>query len=276
MHFSYCDFHLFFDEEVGSPPLSLFFLVIFLLLSSASVVASETSTITPVISSAAPMVETTLDQVASRPSSLSEFPIAPVTAPSRDLTDGQRFHNRPRRLFLLSPYLRIPSNGPPLPIIFYFILWIPLPFILRVDAPIGSSGSLTRDGPPPRLFTSEESTMTVLEECDRPGARECTYQDFMKCQPLSFKGTEGVVGLIRCSEKMETVFHISNCPENISEYCYLHLLDSGINLWNSHKRPSNEAAYAYHKSYERMTEVYCPKTRSKDETDFEEFNGEEQ
>ncbi|GKA09613.1 putative reverse transcriptase domain-containing protein [Tanacetum coccineum] len=32
---------------------------------------------------------------------------------------------------------------------------------------------------------------------DRPVARECTYQDFMKCQPLNFKGTEGVVGLIR-------------------------------------------------------------------------------
>nr|GEX35686.1 reverse transcriptase domain-containing protein [Tanacetum cinerariifolium] len=28
-------------------------------------------------------------------------------------------------------------------------------------------------------------------------ARECTYQDFMKCQPLNFKGTKGVVGLIR-------------------------------------------------------------------------------
>ncbi|GKF94425.1 hypothetical protein Tco_0284125, partial [Tanacetum coccineum] len=27
----------------------------------------------------------------------------------------------------------------------------------------------------------------------RPVARECTYQDFMKCQPLNFKGTEGVV-----------------------------------------------------------------------------------
>ncbi|GJT67257.1 hypothetical protein Tco_1018737, partial [Tanacetum coccineum] len=25
--------------------------------------------------------------------------------------------------------------------------------------------------------------------------RECTYNDFLKCQPLSFKGTEGVVGL---------------------------------------------------------------------------------
>ncbi|GJU82336.1 hypothetical protein Tco_1284701 [Tanacetum coccineum] len=46
-------------------------------------------------------------------------------------------------------------------------------------------------------------------------ARECTYQDFMKCQPLKFKGTKGVVGLIRWFEKMETMFHISNCPEKM-------------------------------------------------------------
>ncbi|GJT06634.1 hypothetical protein Tco_0841096 [Tanacetum coccineum] len=26
-------------------------------------------------------------------------------------------------------------------------------------------------------------------------ARECTYPDFLKCQPLNFKGTKGVVGL---------------------------------------------------------------------------------
>ncbi|GJY14652.1 putative reverse transcriptase domain-containing protein [Tanacetum coccineum] len=44
-------------------------------------------------------------------------------------------------------------------------------------------------------------------------ARECTYQDFLKCQPLSFNGTERVVGLTRWFEKMETVFHISNCLE---------------------------------------------------------------
>ncbi|GJW11551.1 reverse transcriptase domain-containing protein, partial [Tanacetum coccineum] len=44
-------------------------------------------------------------------------------------------------------------------------------------------------------------------------ARECTYQDFLKCQPLSFNGTEGVVGLTRWFKKMEMVFHISNCPE---------------------------------------------------------------
>ncbi|GJT04580.1 putative reverse transcriptase domain-containing protein [Tanacetum coccineum] len=43
--------------------------------------------------------------------------------------------------------------------------------------------------------------------------RECTYQDFIKCQPLRFNGTEGVVRLTRWFEKMETMFHISNCPE---------------------------------------------------------------
>ncbi|GKD56000.1 hypothetical protein Tco_1289387 [Tanacetum coccineum] len=37
--------------------------------------------------------------------------------------------------------------------------------------------------------------------------------DFLKCQPLIFKGTEGVVGLTRWFEKMETVFYISNCPQ---------------------------------------------------------------
>ncbi|GJS66418.1 reverse transcriptase domain-containing protein [Tanacetum coccineum] len=38
-----------------------------------------------------------------------------------------------------------------------------------------------------------------------PVARERTYQDFMKCQPLNFKGTKGVVGLTRWFEKMETI-----------------------------------------------------------------------
>ncbi|GJU32430.1 hypothetical protein Tco_1176019 [Tanacetum coccineum] len=30
-------------------------------------------------------------------------------------------------------------------------------------------------------------------------AREFTYQDFLKCQPLNFNGTEGVIGLTRCA-----------------------------------------------------------------------------
>ncbi|GKA71128.1 putative reverse transcriptase domain-containing protein [Tanacetum coccineum] len=37
-----------------------------------------------------------------------------------------------------------------------------------------------------------------------PLARECTSQDFLKCQPLNFNGTEGVIGLTRWFEKIET------------------------------------------------------------------------
>ncbi|GJV94765.1 hypothetical protein Tco_1546342 [Tanacetum coccineum] len=42
-------------------------------------------------------------------------------------------------------------------------------------------------------------------------AHPCYYADFMKCQPLNFKGTKGVVGLTRWIEKMESVFNISGC-----------------------------------------------------------------
>nr|GFC87740.1 hypothetical protein [Tanacetum cinerariifolium] len=35
-------------------------------------------------------------------------------------------------------------------------------------------------------------------------ARECTYTDFLKCQPLPFKGTEGVASLSQWCERMES------------------------------------------------------------------------
>ncbi|GJY00901.1 hypothetical protein Tco_0359053 [Tanacetum coccineum] len=34
--------------------------------------------------------------------------------------------------------------------------------------------------------------------------RECTYSDFLKCQPLNFLGTKGVVGLTQWFKKMES------------------------------------------------------------------------
>ncbi|GJR44073.1 hypothetical protein Tco_1312176 [Tanacetum coccineum] len=68
-------------------------------------------------------------------------------------------------------------------------------------------------------------------------ARECTYHDFMKCQPLNFKGSGGVVGLTRWFEKMETVFHISNCLEKYQvKYATRTLINSALTWWNSHKR----------------------------------------
>nr|GEU46887.1 putative reverse transcriptase domain-containing protein [Tanacetum cinerariifolium] len=98
---------------------------------------------------------------------------------------------------------------------------------------------------------------------DRPVAREYTYQDFMKCQPLNFKGTEGVVGLIRWCEKMETMFHISNCPKRYQvKYVTCTLLDSALTWWNSHKRTiGTDAAYAlsWKELIKLMTEVYYPR-----------------
>nr|GFA94661.1 hypothetical protein [Tanacetum cinerariifolium] len=75
--------------------------------------------------------------------------------------------------------------------------------------------------------------------------RECTYQDFMKCQPLYFKGTEGVVELTQWFERMEMVFHISNClVENQVKFATCTLLAGALTWWNSHVRiVDNDAAY---------------------------------
>ncbi|GKC30188.1 reverse transcriptase domain-containing protein [Tanacetum coccineum] len=75
---------------------------------------------------------------------------------------------------------------------------------------------------------------------------ECTYPDFMKCQPLNFKGTEGVVELTQWIEKMETMFHISNCSvENQIKFSTCTLLGNALTWWNSHvKTVGNDIAYA--------------------------------
>ncbi|GKC47761.1 reverse transcriptase domain-containing protein [Tanacetum coccineum] len=94
-------------------------------------------------------------------------------------------------------------------------------------------------------------------------ARECTYQDFVKCQPLNFKGNEGVVGLTRWFEKMESVFHTSNCPQKYQvKYASCTLQDSALTWWNSHKRTiGNDVAYAmtWKALMKLMTKVYCPR-----------------
>ncbi|GKF94737.1 hypothetical protein Tco_0284437 [Tanacetum coccineum] len=75
---------------------------------------------------------------------------------------------------------------------------------------------------------------------------ECTYQDFLKCQPLNFNGTEGVVGLTCWFKKMETILYISNCLEKYQvKYATCTLLNSALTWWNSHKRMIGiKAAYA--------------------------------
>ncbi|GJR75543.1 hypothetical protein Tco_0087908 [Tanacetum coccineum] len=68
-------------------------------------------------------------------------------------------------------------------------------------------------------------------------ARPCFYADFMKCQPLNFKGAEGVVGLTRWIEKMESVFNISGCAvENQVKFATCTLLGAALTWWNGQIR----------------------------------------
>ncbi|GJZ12718.1 putative reverse transcriptase domain-containing protein [Tanacetum coccineum] len=68
--------------------------------------------------------------------------------------------------------------------------------------------------------------------------RVCTYSEFLKCQPLNFKGIKGAVGLTQWFEKMEFVFHISNCTKTLMKmmtenYCpmsEIKMLET--ELWN--------------------------------------------
>nr|GEX57863.1 hypothetical protein [Tanacetum cinerariifolium] len=64
--------------------------------------------------------------------------------------------------------------------------------------------------------------------------RECTYTDFLKFQPMSFQGTEGVFGLTRCA----------------------------LTWWNSHMRAvRQDVSYAMPwAALKRMiTDKYCPR-----------------
>ncbi|GJR36721.1 reverse transcriptase domain-containing protein [Tanacetum coccineum] len=98
-------------------------------------------------------------------------------------------------------------------------------------------------------------------------ARECTYQDFMKCQPLYFKGTKGVVELTQWFERMETVFRISNCSmENQTKFSTCTLLASSLTWWNSYVMTvGHDVAYAmtWTDLRKKMTDKYCPRNEMK-------------
>ncbi|GKF73432.1 reverse transcriptase domain-containing protein [Tanacetum coccineum] len=74
-------------------------------------------------------------------------------------------------------------------------------------------------------------------------ARECTYQDFMKCQPLYFKGTEGVIKFSTCT-----------------------LLTGALTWWNSHVRiVGQDVAYAmtWTDLRNKMTDKYYSRNEMK-------------
>nr|GEZ62622.1 reverse transcriptase domain-containing protein [Tanacetum cinerariifolium] len=75
------------------------------------------------------------------------------------------------------------------------------------------------------------------------------------------ENARGVVGLIWWFKKMETVFHISNCPEKYQvKYATITLLNSALTWWNSHKRTiGTESAFtmSWRELIKLMAKMYC-------------------
>ncbi|GJS51721.1 putative reverse transcriptase domain-containing protein [Tanacetum coccineum] len=92
-------------------------------------------------------------------------------------------------------------------------------------------------------------------------ARPCFYADFMKCQPLNLKGTEGIVGITRWIEKMESVFNISGCViENQVKFATCTLLGATLTWWNDQIRTLGPDAYSmtWEALKKKMTNKYFP------------------
>ncbi|GJY30770.1 putative reverse transcriptase domain-containing protein, partial [Tanacetum coccineum] len=96
----------------------------------------------------------------------------------------------------------------------------------------------------------------------RTATRECTFAGFLKCNPTSFHGNEGAVGLSRWIEKFESVFDIIKCAEgNKVIYATITLQDSALTWWNN-QVASMGRSVANSKSWTKMkamtTKEFCP------------------
>nr|GEW52282.1 hypothetical protein [Tanacetum cinerariifolium] len=91
-------------------------------------------------------------------------------------------------------------------------------------------------------------------------ARVCSYIDFMKCQPLNFKRTEGVLGLSQWLEKMESIFHISGCAiDNQVKFATCTLLGATLTWWNGHNlRVKGNDVAAYTQCFQELA-MMCTK-----------------
>nr|GEW42676.1 reverse transcriptase domain-containing protein [Tanacetum cinerariifolium] len=86
---------------------------------------------------------------------------------------------------------------------------------------------------------------------------------FLNYQPFNFNGTKGAVGLARWFEKMESVFHISNCPPKYQvKYALCTLRNDALTWWNSHKRTIGTVvtyALTWTELMKLINEVYYPR-----------------
>ncbi|GJV46152.1 putative reverse transcriptase domain-containing protein [Tanacetum coccineum] len=111
-----------------------------------------------------------------------------------------------------------------------------------------------------RNGTDSHSSGTGVRGSERV-TRECTYQDFMKCKPLYFKGTEGVVELTQWFERMETKKMTDKyCPRNEmkkleAELCKLEVVGSLKTLPEAIKSPQQPNKRTEHRGHTLLDRV---------------------
>ncbi|GJW26781.1 reverse transcriptase domain-containing protein, partial [Tanacetum coccineum] len=121
------------------------------------------------------------------------------------------------------------------------------------------------------VFAALEAQATNMANTDnttRPREasveRKCSYKEFISCQPINFKGTEGAVGLIRWFERTESVFSRSNCTEDCKvKFTTGTLTEEALSWWNSFAQPIGiEEAYkiTWVEFKKLLIKKFCPQT----------------
>nr|GEZ88079.1 reverse transcriptase domain-containing protein [Tanacetum cinerariifolium] len=105
--------------------------------------------------------------------------------------------------------------------------------------------------------------------------RECTYKDYMKCEPLKFNGTEGVIGLTRWIERTEHVSSISNCiAENqmmTVKYCPRgEIKKLEVELWNLKVKGTDITSYTLR--FQELT-LLCGRMFPEESDEIESYVG---
>ncbi|GJV04813.1 reverse transcriptase domain-containing protein [Tanacetum coccineum] len=116
-------------------------------------------------------------------------------------------------------------------------------------------------------MANTDNTNRNIGQGETPVARKCSYKEFMSCQSLNLKGTEGVVGLIRWFERTELVFSHSNCTKDCKvKFATGTLTEEALSWWNSFAQPIGiEEAYKipWSELKKLLIKKYCPRTEVK-------------
>ncbi|GKF80816.1 hypothetical protein Tco_0239418 [Tanacetum coccineum] len=85
---------------------------------------------------------------------------------------------------------------------------------------------------------NDDNTNRNTRQSGTPIARKCSYKEFKSCQPFNFKGTEGVVGLIRWFKRTKSLFLYSNYTEDCKvKFATGTLTEEALSWWNSFAKP---------------------------------------